>query len=422
MILKILKNQINEDYSEKKQPLVEGTISWYFSNLLNLKEELVTGYHSTDANFKRFDINYTKGSCSCGIGFNFSLNKPEERTQKYLLKASIDLKNAITSTSKKIKMEQWDNLCKEIFNWDYPMSVASDDATDEENYILVSKLFASFPENQLRREFFLSKVREILKVDGLIDERRGVVVSFDPDNIHIEESNLKEDIEIHDTLNPLIWDGEKLKPEVEAKVREIVDKFKEAVEENEIKLEVADIYLVGSNANYNYNDESDLDIHIIADESFDCSEKHLQVIYQALKTLFNNKYDISFKGINVEVYVESKQDINVTASGIYSLDNGWIKKPSKYDIPEINQKAIDDELAKLTPEYEDLMGSGTIDEIDKFITKMYDLRIDSISKDGEFGTGNLVFKEFRRLGYLDDLKEKKAELESKEMSLESLSK
>lgn len=57
------------------------------------------------------------------------------------------------------------------------------------------------------------------------------------------------------------------------------------------------------------------------------------------------------------------------------------------------------------------------EKIDEFIDNLYELRKTSIAKDGEFGLGNLVFKEFRNLGYLDNLKELKKQEKSKELSL-----
>ena len=58
-----------------------------------------------------------------------------------------------------------------------------------------------------------------------------------------------------------------------------------------------------------------------------------------------------------------------------------------------------------------------LDEIDKLIDDLYLLRQQSIQQDGEFGVGNLVFKEMRNMGYLDNLKELKRKLMSKQMSL-----
>ena len=60
---------------------------------------------------------------------------------------------------------------------------------------------------------------------------------------------------------------------------------------------------------------------------------------------------------------------------------------------------------------DDLINKGSkIDYLD-------DLRKSSLKKDGEFGLGNLVFKEFRNRGYLQNLKDKKYEVKSKELSL-----
>lgn len=234
------------------------------------------------------------------------------------------------------------------------------------------------------------------------------------------EESLKEEVEIHDTLNPLIWnDDNTLKPEVAQKAKEVAQTFVNILTENGIKIRVIDIYLVGSNANYNYNDSSDIDIHIIADDSFDCDKQHLPLLYNAYKTLFNRKYDISFKGINVEVYVETSTPS--VSGGVYSIkDDKWIKEPDINDIPEIDQEAVGQGLNEWIKRYEEITASPDIEEIDEYIDDLYNLRINSIANEGEFGTGNLIFKEVRRNGILDNLKELKVELEEKELSLESL--
>ena len=64
----------------------------------------------------------------------------------------------------------------------------------------------------------------------------------------------------------------------------------------------------------------------------------------------------------------------------------------------------------------------TSEDINDFIEDIYDLRKESMEKEGEYGLGNLVFKEMRNLGYLDHLKELKNELKSEELSLENLNK
>lgn len=60
-----------------------------------------------------------------------------------------------------------------------------------------------------------------------------------------------------------------------------------------------------------------------------------------------------------------------------------------------------------------------LDKIDEFLDDIYDLRSASLATEGEFGMGNLVFKELRNRGILDHLKELKNEIESKDYSLPS---
>lgn len=67
---------------------------------------------------------------------------------------------------------------------------------------------------------------------------------------------------------------------------------------------------------------------------------------------------------------------------------------------------------------EDLNNPNIIDDIDKFLQDIYDLRKESLDKDGEYGMGNLIFKSLRSKGYLDNLKNLKKKLTSKELSLD----
>ena len=86
---------------------------------------------------------------------------------------------------------------------------------------------------------------------------------------------------------------------------------------------------------------------------------------------------------------------------------------------EILQKYLDFIKSKQQPATnikEDINSSSLND----FINQLYELRQKGISENGEFSLENLVFKEFRNLGYLDNLKELAKEERSKELSLEQL--
>lgn len=58
-----------------------------------------------------------------------------------------------------------------------------------------------------------------------------------------------------------------------------------------------------------------------------------------------------------------------------------------------------------------------LNKIDEFLDNIYNLRNDSLAAEGEFGMGNLIFKELRNRGILDHLKELKNEIESEDYSL-----
>lgn len=251
------------------------------------------------------------------------------------------------------------------------------------------------------------------------------LIEFDtPDNgigesMRVNES-LGEAIEKHDELNPKLWDGQNLKPKVEAKLREIVQKFDDNLKENEVELDVKDICIIGSNANYNYSPDSDVDLHIVADTSVYPDQEDLAMkVYLAYKSLFNNKYDPTINGIEVEIYVEPDA-IQANSNGIYSLDNGWLKEPEQVDVPEIDPGHVQELIQPYEERYNELInGDPTVEDVDKLIDDIYLQRQTSIMKDGEFGDGNICFKEFRNRGYLQNLRDLKVELENKEMSLDT---
>lgn len=120
----------------------------------------------------------------------------------------------------------------------------------------------------------------------------------------------------------------------------------------------------------------------------------------------------------------------IKSNGIYSvMYNKWIKEPVQSDIPDINQEEFEKVFKKWEDKYFDFVTDilnknkeVSADSIYDFIEDIYDLRKESMEKDGEYGIGNLVFKEMRNLGYLDQLRDLKNKLQNKELSLEGLNK
>lgn len=228
---------------------------------------------------------------------------------------------------------------------------------------------------------------------------------------------IKENFEIHKTLNPKLFNIENstLKKDVRERLIEIADLFVENLKENKIPIKVIDYWLLGSNAAYNYGEFSDIDLHIIVNTDIVEDSNILKLLYDYVKSNFNKNYNILVKGQEVEIYLE---DMNITAvsNGIYSLKKDrWIKIPKKED-PTIYDIESTEEYKKWKLTYKNLKDT----EIEDFINNLYLLRKESLSKDGEYGLGNLIFKQFRNEGILDNLKQRLYKYESEKLTLEKL--
>lgn len=227
---------------------------------------------------------------------------------------------------------------------------------------------------------------------------------------------INEAYELHDTLNPKLYDldTEQLKPEVLQKLQGIVEEFLKSIDP--LTLSIVDIQLVGSNACYNYNDKSDIDLHLIVNFNLNYIDNEiLQSIYNDKKNKFNEKYDFEIYGIPVEVYIEDIEAGNAT-NGIYSvLRNEWVKKPTPihYDIPDYSK-----ELNEWKSKINKVLQSDDTKLIEDTINEIYMMRKNGLATDGEMAIGNLVFKELRNLGLLDGLRNKYRELISNKLSLE----
>lgn len=227
---------------------------------------------------------------------------------------------------------------------------------------------------------------------------------------------IKEAIEVHDKLNSKIWDGTALRKEVRDKILEIVNYF---TSELEVELPVLDIYLVGSNASYNYTDKSDLDVHIITNFNLlDSSEEILQAYYRIETSNFNKNYNVSIHGVDIELYIEDVES-SAVSNGIYSIyKEDWIKFPEPIDIDEFDTSK---DVIELSNGIRKAIASNSFDNVKNQLDKIYLMRKESIANEGEYGYGNQLFKDLRNLGLIDKLKEKYKEFKSEELTLENLS-
>ena len=241
--------------------------------------------------------------------------------------------------------------------------------------------------------------------------KSGLLICNDPKMFE----SLNEDLVINDELNKDLFDSNhKLKKEVRDKILDIVHNFEEYIN---VPINIVDVQGVGSMFAYNYNEFSDIDVHIIANfETISEDVVLLQSLYDAKKSTFNKEIDIEIKGHKVELYVENIKS-NVVSNGIYSIcDDDWIKKPVK--MTNIEPVDISNWLIKWESKINDVVLSGSAEEIKDTIDTLYLIRKNSIASDGEFGIGNQLFKDLRNSGSIKKLKDKYKEKLGKELSLE----
>lgn len=226
---------------------------------------------------------------------------------------------------------------------------------------------------------------------------------------------LDEVFEVHEQLNPKLYDGNKLRTEVREKLLNIVEEFKQTVT---IPFDPIDIIIVGSNASFNYTEHSDIDTHIVINfDKYDSSKELLNAYYNLEKSSFNSNYDITIHGIEVELYVEDTET-SAVSNGVYSvMYDKWIKYPQPIQVKDAD---LSDTVEKWKTKINDALNANNADNINNLIDKLYVIRKQSIMADGEYGKGNQLFKEIRNLGLMDQMKDKLKELKSNDLTLESM--
>lgn len=229
----------------------------------------------------------------------------------------------------------------------------------------------------------------------------------------LEEEVEASSFDSHETLEPRLWDGEELKPIIQRKLVAIAEDFMASLP---IEVEIKDITLTGSLANFNWSNYSDVDLHIIVDFlSVDENTDLVKAFFDNARLRWNMNHQISMKGYDVEIYVEDVGESH-TASGLYSvMDREWIKRPKKFqqsiDFPAAQRKAEGIEfqvnvVGNLVTANKLHKALRNIERLKKKIKNMRRAGLESPRQ--EFSVENIAFKILRRNGtleFLGDLKE-----------------
>lgn len=220
-------------------------------------------------------------------------------------------------------------------------------------------------------------------------------------------------VNFKDQLNPDLWENNHLRRDVELKLLQIAKAFIKFINIKDLKL--TDISFSGSNASYNYNDHSDIDLHLVVDMSTPCGTE-LKELYQSKKSLFNDQHDISIKGHPVEVYVQDSRETHIS-NGIYSVAaDRWIKQPKKITAtPDTTN--VEHKYDYLKNQIDSAIKSGDTNTIERIKEKIKQIRSAGLAKDGEFGVENLAFKLLRNDGSLEKLFQAKRSAEDEKLSL-----
>jgi len=210
-------------------------------------------------------------------------------------------------------------------------------------------------------------------------------------------------LEYHDTLNPKIWDGDELKPEVQAKLLQIAKKWATFAKIPDFA--VTDIILVGGNANYNWTKFSDLDLHVVVNRKdlADCPDL-LDDYLQNKKQLWALVHDITIYGHDVELYAQDKETPYPKKQGVYSIKGKtWIAKP-KHEAVDFRGPVLLAKVKQYTERIDTLISTNAEDEsFSKLKEKFKNMRSSGLKKIGEFSMENLVFKELRNRGVIDKM-------------------
>ena len=216
----------------------------------------------------------------------------------------------------------------------------------------------------------------------------------------------------NDTLHPALWDAAK---NFDQSIREkLLTIVKDVSEGAGVKDElIDDIQLTGSMANFNYTEYSDLDVHILLDfAKINHDEDLVKKALDGKRFVWNLRHDIKMGGHDVEVYFQDTEEPH-EASGLYSLlNNTWIREP-EHNEPEVDARDVSAKADRLKGEIADLefelsqTEGEDLDDLreaaDALRAKVAKMRKDSLEANGEFGIGNLAFKELRNSEYMGRL-------------------
>ncbi len=235
------------------------------------------------------------------------------------------------------------------------------------------------------------------------------------DITELEQYSLKDAVQLHQDLNPQLFDGDQIKPDVRRALLRIADDFREYLGLNASQID--DITVSGSNAGYTYTPYSDIDLHLIIDMKRLDNDEVYRELFDAKKSLYNDRYNIKVKDSDVELYVQGAADQHHSA-GVYSLSRDqWQKMPRRQRVP-IDDNTVQSKYKKLGHAIEQAVKNPEYDRLSLLLDKIKRMRKAGLDRAGEFSAENLVFKLLRNRGLIRQLMQARDQAKSEELSIE----
>ena len=214
------------------------------------------------------------------------------------------------------------------------------------------------------------------------------------------------------TLNEKFWsEDKKFDPKIRDKLLVISQDFIDNLDLEGIPIH--DITLTGSHSNYNYNEYSDLDVHILIDfKDINDDEELVKTALDGQRFIWNLRHNINLNNHDVELYMQDKDEPHV-ASGLFSLkDNEWIVEPS-FEEPSIDERDVYKKARAIQREVQILKNKVAVargkearelhNRGNRLKEKIGKMRKAGLDREGEFSVENLAFKVLRNTNVIETL-------------------
>ena len=208
----------------------------------------------------------------------------------------------------------------------------------------------------------------------------------------------------HSTLNPKLWSDNELHPKLRIGFMKIAKAFYDFLETD---APILDVVIIGSSANYNWTEHSDIDLHVIINFS-EVGDNMLLVrnYMQTKKSIWNMNYPLTYKEMPIELYAQDSNDVLNSTVGIYSVLHGkWINQPSA-DVISIDDDAIEQKANPYEFEIDSLDANDPQIEykLRNILSRLKHLRQTGLDAEGEYSVENMAYKHLRNKGYIERLK------------------